>query len=281
MVKKPAHEIRTHDEIKHDYEIEKALADKLRNATQEERKTLYPQVYSEYFEKVKKAPQIIRKQNTREKERYVLKQLNQFKHLLKPTMTFVEVGAGDCALSMTVASHVKKAYALEVSDHISLTREKPDNFEVITFDGLHFPFEDNSVDFVYSNQLMEHLHPDDAASQLSEIYRILKKGGMYYCITPSRLNGPHDISKYFDKQSTGFHLKEYTHGELDRMFSACGFSKRRSVIAAKGRYYFSLPVFMITVFENILGLLPHSLRHKLASFVPFKVLLGIKFTGIK
>ena len=71
---------------------------------------------------------------------------------------------------------------------------------------------------------MEHLHPDDAVDQLKNIYNALVNGGKYICITPNRLTGPHDISKYFDNVATGFHLKEYTVTELSGLFREVGFS---------------------------------------------------------
>ncbi|WP_352854421.1 class I SAM-dependent methyltransferase [Mesorhizobium sp. M0902] len=54
-------------------------------------------------------------------------------------------------------------------------------------------FADNSLDFVFSGRLMEHLHPDDAVRQLSQLYRVLVPGGAYYCITTHAVTGPHDI----------------------------------------------------------------------------------------
>jgi hypothetical protein len=84
---------------------------------------------------------------------------------------------------------------------------------------------------------MEHLHPDDALEQLDNIYASLAPSGVYLCRTPNRLNGPHDISKYFDPVATGFHLREYTVSELRQLFMQAGFSRTRLVIAAKGRIY--------------------------------------------
>ncbi|WP_352903664.1 class I SAM-dependent methyltransferase [Mesorhizobium sp. M0833] len=66
--------------------------------------------------------------------------------------------------------------------------EKPANFQFVRIDGIHLRFADNSLDFMFSDQLMEHLHPDDDR-QLSEVYRVLSPGGAYYCTlqTPSRV----------------------------------------------------------------------------------------------
>ena len=81
----------------------------------------------------------------------------------------------------------------------------------------------NTINVVYSHQVIEHLHPDDAVTHLQEVYRVLSPGGAYICATPNRLNGPHDISKYFDREATGFHLKEYTTTELYGLFRQEGF----------------------------------------------------------
>jgi predicted SAM-dependent methyltransferase len=39
------------------------------------------------------------------------------------------------------------------------------------------PFYDESVDFVYSSHLLEHLFRDDAEKLVQEMFRVLKKGG--------------------------------------------------------------------------------------------------------
>ena len=61
------------------------------------------------------------------------------------------------------------------------------NFELIISDGISIPVPAGSIDFAYSNQLMEHLHPDDAESQLENVFTALRPGGAYLCITPNRL----------------------------------------------------------------------------------------------
>jgi SAM-dependent methyltransferase len=89
-------------------------------------------------------------------------------------------------------------------------------------DDIHLPLDDDSVDIVLSNELVEHLHPNDAADQIAEVYRILKPNGVYLCGTPNRISGPYDCSNIAPELpcavvgnmyvANGLHLKEYTNG---------------------------------------------------------------------
>lgn len=53
---------------------------------------------------------------------------------------------------------------------------------VLEYDGLHFPFSDDSFDIVLSNQVFEHV--PDLNPLLSEIARVLKPGGTLICTFP-------------------------------------------------------------------------------------------------
>ena len=55
------------------------------------------------------------------------------------------------------------------------------------------------------------MHLADAEAQLREMQRVLSPGGAYWCRTPNRVTGPHDISCFFDQVATGFHLLEYDY----------------------------------------------------------------------
>jgi hypothetical protein len=73
--------------------------------------------------------------------------------------------------------------------------------------------------------------------QLHNIAKALKPGGRYICITPNRLNGPHDVSSGFDEVARGFPLHEYTHGELGRALRDAGFHRVRNLEQAHGRAF--------------------------------------------
>jgi SAM-dependent methyltransferase len=175
-------------------------------------------------------------------------------------MTFLEVGAGDCRLSLAVSGLVRKVVAVDVTTELVDFRTFPQNFALHLSDGTSIPVPGSSVDFVFSNALMEHVHPDDAIEQLHNIAAALKPGGLYYCITPNRITGPHDVSAYFDEEPRGFHLKEYSFSDLYSIFKSAGFRSVNFVVAGRGHYVGRLPHSLAILAENVAANLPRTFR---------------------
>ncbi|MBD3179131.1 MAG: methyltransferase domain-containing protein [Candidatus Latescibacteria bacterium] len=266
---------RTPEQIREHYLLEKKLAGKLKNSTREERKALYTELYNELYQKLPHHPRWTRKTNYQAKMNKVNAKMRFLNHYLNTDTTFMEIGPGDCLLAREISGYVRKVYALDVSDQVTRESEWPENFEFILSDGIGIPVENESVDIVFSNQMMEHLHPDDALDQVKNIYNTLKPGGKYLCITPNRLNGPHDISRYFDEVATCFHLKEYTITELVELFSMAGFSETGFIIRMRDHYSFEkIPFAIIRYTEKILEKLPHSLARKVSRLAPIKILIN-------
>lgn len=270
-------------QIKQHYELEKSLAKRLLNSTKEERQHLYTDVYDELFTKIPFHPQLSVKADPNATAWIVAQRMQLIENFLNPDLIFLEIGPGDCSLSIEIAKHVKKVYALDVSNEITKNSLLPNNFELIISDGCSIPLPDNSVNIVYSHQLMEHLHPDDAVEQLHAVCRTLLPGGSYICITPNKFSGPHDISRYFDKVATGFHLKEYTLSELYQLFRSAGFSKV-SLYKSYKKFHLQIPLFSLTlllfvVIESCLEVLPFPLRRKIAS-LPM-LFRGMTVVGVK
>jgi SAM-dependent methyltransferase len=271
---------RTAEQIREHYEIEKELAGRLRSASKEERRALYTAVYNELFRRVPHHTQLARKASPEETARDIAADLRFLGRFLAPEGVFLEIGAGDCAVSFEIAKSVRRVYAVDVSHEITRGLAPPPNFELVISDGSSIPLPPGSVRVAYSNQLMEHLHPDDAALQLRNIYDALAPGGVYACVTPNRLGGPHDISRNFDRVATGFHLKEYTIGELRALFRRAGFGRVRAFVGSKGTYA-GLPPSPLVALETILALLPHGLRKRAAYVLPFRKLMVIRLVGWK
>jgi SAM-dependent methyltransferase len=273
-------ESRSLERVRFHYEIERGLADRLRHAGRDERSTLYSAVYNELFQRVPDHPQLTRKQDAAEQERKVGPQVRMLRRFLTPETVFLELGAGDCALSLAVAPLVRQVYAVDVSAEIARTENAPANFQLIISDGRNIPVPAGSVSLVYSNQLMEHLHPEDALDQLRAVHACLKPGGRYVCVTPNRLSGPHDISKYFDETATGFHLKEYTARELAALLCEAGFARIEALHGAQGRFAYG-PVAPLLWLEWLVARLPAGLRRRVGRGAAFRALLGIQVIGVK
>ena len=276
----PQSEKRPYERIREHYRIEKELAARLRSAPREERRQLYTAVYDELFRRVTDHPQLTLKVSVASREAEVAGRLKLLSGYLRPDATYLEVGPGDCTLAAAVAQRVRKVFAVDVSNEIAAGLSLPGNLELAISDGCKIPVAAGSVDLAYSDQLMEHLHPDDAAEQLGNIYQALVPGGVYVCITPNRLSGPHDVSRYFDEVATGFHLREYTVSELTRLFRAAGFRKFE-VLAGGGGFHFSVPPLLVEKIEQFLGVLPARLGRTLARGLPLRLILGTKLLARK
>jgi ubiquinone/menaquinone biosynthesis C-methylase UbiE len=268
------YEKRNSEQLRRHYEVEKELGCRMRAARPEERTTLYATVYDELFRRVPDHPQLLRIQDDHAVSRVVEDKLRLLRLFLKPETTFLEIGAGDCRLAMSVARQVKKVYALDVSAEITKNADLPPNCELVLSNGTNVPLAPNSIDLVYSYQLTEHLHEDDAADQLRNIWHVLRPGGSYICITPNRLNGPHDISRYFDRIACGLHLKEYTLTELERLFRLAQFSRVSVCTGTLGRYV-QLSMPLVRLLEHALSIMPWKLQRWIGDApVARNVLLG-------
>jgi SAM-dependent methyltransferase len=271
--------LRTAEELRQHYEIEKELANRLRNSRREDRAAMYAQVYDELFRRVPKHPQWT-KQNTDARQRQLQGHLRLLRPYLTPETVFMEVGAGDCAVPLLVAPMVRKAYGLEVSEELTRGLPNSDKFQVLISKNCNVPLPGNTVDLAFSFQVIEHIHPDDVVEQLRDIYRVLKPGGRYYCITPNRLYGPNDVSRDFDREATGLHLKEYSITDLLKLFRSIGFRRVWIERMIKGRRV-PFPVLPVRAMESVLEALPWSIRTPLARSFPGTRLLHVSVMGQK
>jgi ubiquinone/menaquinone biosynthesis C-methylase UbiE len=270
-------DIRSGERLKVHYVLERRLAHRLANAPQAERQHVYGEVYYELFESIKDHPQ-----NTQDRINdltHVEGELAGLRPYLRSQDVYLEIGCGDAGTSFAVASMVATSIGLDVNDSLVDMTAAPQNFRFLKSDGIRIDLPDASVDFVHSNNLMEHVHPEDAKLQLLEIARVLKAGGKYRCVTPSRLTGPHDISVYFDYEPTGFHLREYDYGSLHALLKSAGFSKISFAVGS--RREFVIPFVLLRAMELCLYSLPKSLRAKLCRQGKIVNLAGLKAMATK
>jgi ubiquinone/menaquinone biosynthesis C-methylase UbiE len=272
--KRPPAQIREH------YFIEVELADKLRSANKASRGALYTALYDELFRRVPHHQQLTNKRSLEQERLDVSRQMSFLLRYVNNGEVFMEIGAGSCALSRAISKHCKKVVAIDVSCLVVEGAALPANCTFVQSTGCDIPVPEASVNTAYSNQLMEHLHPDDALEQLKNIYKALTQGGRYVCVTPNSVLGPWDISMYFDEIAKGFHLKEYNVKELVSVMRSAGF--RRVDLFAGGRgFYLRVPCFLVRMTEWLLQRLPYVLRIKIGMTMPMRGLLGLRVVAWK
>ncbi|MFA4872451.1 MAG: class I SAM-dependent methyltransferase [Patescibacteria group bacterium] len=258
------------------YNLEKKLSDQLRTISSEGREQMYAKVYRGFFDMAKQIEGWEGDAEIKENAAKELQKLNLLRHLVHPNTTFIEFGAGDCALALAVARFAGYVYATETTNMLPNNVALPSNFELILV-----PLQENllkreSMDLAYSNQFIEHLHPDDAKEHIKKVYLLLRMGGRYLCMTPNKLTGPHDISRYFTSTPTGFHLKEYSFKELIKLFRDNGFSELITYIGGKG-YYMRCNINVVLFIERLFSKLPLKIRQNF----PLGGVLNVRIMGVK
>ncbi len=118
---------------------------------------------------------------------------------------------------------------------------------------------------VYWNDVFEHIPTDEIEDYLAVIRTLLQPGGKLVTITPNWHMRPSDVTVQFAPPRTeaiGFHLKEYTLGEVVGMLDAAGFrAVQVPSLISRQRIYFS-PSASLTrlkiLAEPVLERLPYS-----------------------
>jgi SAM-dependent methyltransferase len=264
-IRKRLGELRPPDRLIAHYEIERRLSDRLRGAAQNERPQVYAEVYSNLFDSLPDHPQRV---SGEFEDLRVADRMQLLRPLLKPDAVYLEVGCGSAALPFALAGLAEQVLGLDVTDALIDYPAAPSNFRFVRTKGVEIPLANEAVDLGHSDQLMEHLHVDDAEPQLMEINRILKPGGQYLCTTPNRVTGPHDISVFFDEVATGFHMREYDYGSLRNLFLKVGFRSVRFPLVVRGFRLATPPYPLLRAVELALQTAPARLRRgRLATII--------------
>lgn len=145
----------------------------------------------------------------------------------------LEIGSGAGMLARSLAGAGYIVEATEITAERGGERDVVDGLTWDVTDGVHIEqFASNPpYDAVISDQVVEHLHPDDIARHLSGCRQVLRSGGRLVFRTPHPFTGPHDISRVFGLATpVGMHLHEYTNRELVELLRAAGFKRVAGVL---------------------------------------------------
>lgn len=267
------------DMILRHWELEKSLTKQLLASTDENRWETFDSCYSKLYS-----------------ELWWINKFSGISHALTPAKLFgiwpiligkvpkkiYEIGSGKGELISYLASIGYNCKGTEITQergkiHVS----DCSNLSWGISDGIHLNkfVNTETYDVVISNQVIEHIHPDDLIKHFLGVKSILKDEGRYIFTTPNKLEGPSDISKVFKcDKPMGMHLKEYSNKEIKKLLYNSGYDKIFAVLRYPqilsqlfgitikpkvSKFYFSY----LCLIESVLTLIPkQAYRRKAASF---------------
>lgn len=195
----------------------------------------------------------------------------------QPSKKVFEIGSGRGDLIKALAEAGHHCTATELSSERGERWVKDANIRWHTTDGVHLDRYEppDSYNIVISNQVIEHMHPDDLLAHFQGVHAILRPGGSYLLATPHRHMGPCDVSCLFgSSECEGQHLKEYTYREIARVAALAGFRESAALLrfphamrrfgdrftARASRRYLSY----LEALEAAIGTMPSSVRRRVS-----------------
>ena len=142
----------------------------------------------------------------------------------------LEVGCDRGDVLVALAKRGRICTGIEISQHMLESCNTRD-VKIVCGSADSLDFSSGSYVVVFSQEVLEHLHPEDVPMHFAEAFRVLRPNGILAVETPNRRTGPQDISRGFTRVAEGLHLKELTVRELIQMFQKAGFVKIRGCIA--------------------------------------------------
>jgi SAM-dependent methyltransferase len=121
----------------------------------------------------------------------------------------LEVGSGEGygTYKLSGSSKVKEITGLDVdagSIRSASGKYISKNLRFFSYDGNRIPYEDQAFDAVISFQVIEHIRDD--RNYVREIFRVLKKNGLFLLTTPNRTTRLKPGQKPWNR----FHIREYS-----------------------------------------------------------------------
>jgi 2-polyprenyl-3-methyl-5-hydroxy-6-metoxy-1,4-benzoquinol methylase len=211
---------------------------------------------------------------------------------LKPKRV-LEIGCGTGALSValaeagcTVVGQDPSEAQLEAARKTGAARGVDDHCTFIR-GSLADLGSERDFDVIVNQDLIEHIHPDEVDEFMTECMNRLRPGGFLITDTPSRITGPHDVSRTFVPRGTpaqGFHLREYSVADLAALYRRHGFVDLASPVshpkmcrALKWYRWSQLNLKRAVVIEKAVALLPPKLRSDMVvKLIAYPIIAGRK-----
>ncbi len=207
-----------------------------------------------------------------------------------PPRTMLDVGCGTGTLVRELIARGYDAYGIDISTDVVIKARELANrsfgqdlsvrFSVGNF--IRHDFGEQTFELIHSNDVLEHIHSDEASDFLSKCRRLMCRNGVLWLITPNRLTGPGDATSLrlpWGTPAIGLHLKEYTLAELSALLRQANFRHVESRLLGVGRG--RRPTKPRTIYarlkraaEPLLGRIPFDLRRRIMGILDYSLTIA-------
>ena len=258
------------------WKLERQLARELLESTPENRWEVFERCYTRFYSELEWIHRLLGQgKTTLPNEKYKI----WLKTIGPPPQKILEIGSGKGEM---IGHFAECGFECRGSE---ITRERGKKHLGVSYPNLSWGFSDGvhldrfelpgTYNVVVSDQVIEHLHPEDLNAHFEGVYSVLVEGGRYIFRTPHRYTGPHDMTRFFkyDKPQC-FHLKEYTYQELTDMLRNIGFScgcvatvRLQKLLSSIGiEKHGRIMLNLMLIHEKVLSVIPnHSVRRSFAA----------------
>lgn len=150
-------------------------------------------------------------------------------------MKVLDLGTGSGYLAFALAQRHPDSYitGLDIVENAlsenkkRADKEQVNNIDFISYDGITFPFEDNSFDYITARYCLHHFPVIN--DTFKEIARVLKPGGKLFIAdpVPNDIDTDRFVDEYMKMKKDG-HIKFYTENEFAEIAQSAGLSKINS-----------------------------------------------------
>jgi len=152
----------------------------------------------------------------------------------------LDLGCGYGWFSLLLESRgAKKIFGIEISEEDLKTAKKYIKSKKIEFkvgSAISIPLENNSVDSVFSWEVIEHIPEKTESQMFMEVNRVLKNGGKFYLSTPYNSF----LSKLFDPAYIILKHRHYDENHFEKFVKDTNLQINK--IHFVGRYWYLLDV---------------------------------------